>query len=334
MGILHPLPLVMKHVYSLLIIIVLIPACVDAQDEGEITKKARIERSNNFFIGAGPSFTFGKNIGDYSTGLNFDFGYTKRVNRLISIGASISYITFAYKPEDASIENGNAYYGDGLVDTDWYGSYYSNWDEKYNLSGNGIDPSFRYGYELTLEGGDISLLSLAATIKLNLVPVKDTSPISVYLFIKPFVTQAKRSAVTGKGVFYVFEAYEDFNGSAAGTPPAESDYEFDDILHFDTDDNSWYPTGYEEDWGPDGFPVLKEESAITGGVFLGPGFELFPAKRLSIFLQPAIGYTFPISFVSTKSYNNTAEDYVSAEFPIVKKGFTSLNVQVGVSYNF
>jgi hypothetical protein len=266
--------------------------------------------------------------------LNIEFGYTKRVNRLISIGPSISYIRFAYKPEDASIEKGNAYYGDGLIDTEWYGSYYSNWDEKYALTANGIDPEFRYGYELTLKGGDVSLLSLAANIKLNLVPVKDTSPISVYLFIKPFVTQASRKAVTGTGVFYVFEAYEDFNGDAAGTPPAESQTEYNDILHFATEDNTWYPTGYQEDWGPEGFPVLKEETAITGGVFLGPGLEFLPAKRISIFLQPSFGYTFPISFVSTKAYNNTAEDYVSADFPIVKKGFTSLNVQVGVSYNF
>jgi hypothetical protein len=324
----------MKHVYGLLIAIVLVPAFVNAQDEGNITKKERIGRSSNIFVSAGPSFNFGKNIGDYGTGINIEVGYAKRVNRLLSIGPSISYITFKYKPEDASIENGNAYYGTGLIDTDWYGSYFSNWDEKYNLTGNGISSSYDYGYELTLNGGDISLLSLACNVKLNLVPVKDTSPISVYLFVKPFITRSTRKAVTGQGVFYVFEAYEDFNGGAQGTPPANADNEFDDILHYATDDDTWYATGYTEDWGPEGFPVLEEKSVITGGVFLGPGLEFMPAKSISVFLQPAIGYTFPLTFVSTKSYSNTSSDYVSEEFPIVKKGFTSLNVQLGISYNF
>ena len=42
---------------------------VTAQDEGEITKRERIDRSKNIFIGGGGSFTLGENIGDYSLGI-------------------------------------------------------------------------------------------------------------------------------------------------------------------------------------------------------------------------------------------------------------------------
>ena len=50
--------------------------------------------------------------------------------------------------------------------------------------------------------------------------------------------------------------------------------------------------------------------------------------------QAAIGYTFPVSYISTESYDNTINSYIDDEFPIVKKGFPSLNLQFGVSYNF
>jgi hypothetical protein len=302
----------------LAIVIFLSTVIAFAQDEGEITKKARIGRSNNIFFGIGPSFNFGKNVGDYGTGLNFEIGYSKRVNRLLSIGPSISFIKFSYSPDASTAENGNAYYGSGDISIN-YPSSWDTWNEKYVL-----DETFEYAYGLTLRGGDISLLSLSVNIKLNLVPVKDTSPISVYIFAKPFVTQATRKAVYGEGVRYVYEAFEVRNEFE----------EYYDELFYNTGDDTWYLSDYSEDWGPDSFEALKEDKVITGGIFVGPGIELFPAKKLSFFFQPAIGYTFPITFVSTGSYDNTIDSYVNDEFPIVKKGFTSLNLQLGLSYNF
>ena len=59
-----------------------------AQDEGTIVKRERIERSSNIFVSGGPSFTLGKNIGDYSTGFSIEAGYQKRLNRVLSIGPS------------------------------------------------------------------------------------------------------------------------------------------------------------------------------------------------------------------------------------------------------
>ncbi len=317
----------MKLVYSLLIALIALPCIVNGQDEGIVTKKERIARSSNIFITGGPSITFGKNIGDYSTGFNFEAGFLKRVNRLLSIGPSISYIKFKYDPDETTTaergDEGAVYYGEGDIDTEWYGSSYDGWLDKYPTLPQG--QSFEYAYILALQGGDVSMLSLSCFVKLNLVPVKDTSPFSVYLFAKPFVTRATRKAVTGTGTRYVYEAYEIFN---------YEDYEPDDQLYYNIGDDEWYPDGYSEDWGPDSFDALKEQSVITGGVFLGPGIEFMPAKTISVFLQPSIGYTFPVSFVSTKSYDDSIDSYLDDEFPIVKKGFTSLNIQLGVSFNF
>lgn len=86
----------MKKLYCLFGVLIFFSASVSAQDEGTIVKRERINRHNNVFISVGPSFTFGKNIGDYNTGYNFEAGYLKRVNRLLSVGPSISYLNFEY----------------------------------------------------------------------------------------------------------------------------------------------------------------------------------------------------------------------------------------------
>jgi hypothetical protein len=206
-------------------------------------------------LNAGPSIPFGENIGDYGTGINFEIGYTKRLNRLLSIGPSISFLRFQYEAEPTDLHNGNIYDGFGSIGTTWYGSDYENWLEKYpGLEGLGVD-GFDFRYVLKLSGGDLSLITLAANVKLNLVPVKDKSPVSVYLFLKPFITSGVREAVYGVGERYVYQAFEDFNGGDfdpddRGTPNA--DFEEDDVLYYDTEDGEWYKDGYEDDWGPEG----------------------------------------------------------------------------------
>lgn len=291
---------------------------VQAQDEGTIVKRERIERSSNVFIGGGPSFTLGKNIGDYSVGFSVEAGYQKRLNRVFSIGPSISYLSFKYDPEVTSVK-GNAYVGSG----DPLG-----WGPKYSLTGLVYD----YGYVLTLEGGDLSLISLALNLKLNFVPIKDNTKVSVYGFAKPFVSYAMRGAVRGSDARYTYEIYEDDNGTATIN---------DDILYYNLGDGTFYPDLVHNDpfnpnnkWGPEEYDALEESNEITGGIFIGPGIEIMPTKGVSFFLQAAFGYTFPVTYVSTESYEPTIQDYVNEEFPMVKKGFPSVNVQFGLSFNF
>lgn len=273
-----------------------------AQDEGVITKKERIDRSKGIFFDIGPSWTLGKNIGDYKAGANLEIGYQKRLNRVLSIGPSLSFLQFDYDPEETGFNNafvGGPYQDQGVT-------YYE-------------------GLYFDLKGGDLSLVSLAMNIKLNLIPVRDNSVVSAYVFAKPFIAYATRTEV--KGTAIVLQNVGDIENG-----------------------DDWHPVQQVE-WEPgieltdDGVVVsndLKEKNQVTGGIFIGPGIEFFPARKFTGFLQVSVGYTFPVSFVSTESY--TDNQYYGTDFdafirgmdkyPLKKEGFPSVNLQLGVSFNF
>jgi len=285
---------------------------LSAQDEGAIVKRERIDKNKNIFLNIGGSQTLGKNIGDYSTGFIAEVGFLKRLNRVLSIGPSVMYQSFKYDPEVTSVKNGNAYIGTGDP---------NDWRTKYAFPALSYD----YGYVLDLTGGDLSLTSLAVNVKLNFVPIKDNTVISVYGFVKPFVSVSSRKEVHGSDTRYTYETFEDDNNTASTQ---------DDILYYDQGDDTWYPDGFTSKWGPESYNALKSETKVTGGVLIGPGIELMPAKSFSFFLQAAFGYTFPVSYVSTQSYDKTVTAYTNEKFPMVNKGFPSVSVQLGASYNF
>jgi len=290
-----------------------------AQDEGVIKKRERIDRSKGIFISGGGSAPFGKNIGDYSFGSYVEAGFLKRLNRILSIGPSISYSKFKYDPEITTADR-DALYGSGDIDTEWYGSAYDTWNEKY-----GLNQSYQFAYVLALEGGDLTLTSISVNLKINFIPITDKTVFSVYGFAKPFITFAKREAVKGSGTRWIWQARED----RKGTPN-----EADDILYYNQPNEGWIKDGFVDPWDSKAFPALEEESSTTGGIFIGPGIEFIPTKVVSIFVQAAFGYTFPVSYVSTKSYDDTYQSYINKEFPMVKKGFPSLTLQAGASFNF
>ena len=290
---------------------VLLMACslvLQAQDEGTIVKRERIDKSKNIFVAFGPSATLGKNIGDYSVGFNIEGGFLKRINRVLSVGPSISYVKFKYDTEVTQEGFKNAYIGGPYIDING-SSYYE-------------------GLYFAIEGGDISLLSLALNLKLNLIPVMDKSKISVYGFAKPFVSYSTRTEVGGPATYMV-----NYGDISVGT-------DWEEVDTFDwTAGNPYVEDTYNIDVSQD----LKEESKVTGGIFIGPGIEIAPAKSLSGFLQVSIGYTFPITFVSTKTYNtegaqNDLDVLIESgdieKYPMKKAGFPSLSVQLGISYNF
>lgn len=254
-----------------------------AQDEGAIVKKERIQLDKGIFVGGGVSIASGSNLGDYSTGINFEGGYMKRLNRVLSIGGSISYLSFKY---DANVLK-----------------------TKPDINGTGLSPNFYYdtqaalindGYYLTLSGGDINIISLAANLKFNFVPVRDNSVISFYGFAKPFIASATVSTISG----------------------------FVEYYHYDLSSN------WVADPSQSGTGTYNSKTSITGGIYLGPGIELNPAKAISIFVQASFGYTFPLDIVSTRSYGNDYYiDLQKPEFPTSSLGFTSINFSAGVSIN-
>lgn len=268
---------------SLFLIGLLASVYVQAQDEGAVVMKERIERDKSIFVGGGISILGGDNLGDYSNGINFEGGFIKRLNRIVSIGGSVSYHKFAYDPEVLS--------------------------NKPDPSGQGLPPDFYYdtslpissvseGYFLTLNGGDVSMLSLALNLKVNFVPVKDNSVISVYAFAKPFISSSTVSSISGTAKYIYFDGSDwvyDSSGDVSGT--------------------------------------FNSKSSITGGIFIGPGIEINPAKPISFFAQASFGYTFPMEVVSTRSYGNDFNDIGANNFPLASLGFTSINFAAGISFN-
>ncbi len=259
-----------------------------AQDEGSIVKRERIERDKSVFVGGGVSVVSNSKFADYSSGINFEGGYVKRVNRVFSIGGSISYLNFNYDP--SILKRPPAQNQDP---TNFYVGYVN------DNNGNSI----LYGYLLDLTGANISILSVAANLKVNFVPVKDNSVVSVYGFAKPFIATASRSGLSANADIYELNS----TGNGWNSAPIGK-----------------YPLSY------------AGESKITGGIFIGPGIEFSPAKSISFFLQASFGYTFPINVVDTRSYpNDGIVDFRDAQsgFPLRGIGFTSINFAGGISFN-
>src|SRR5688500_18920373 len=208
-----------------------------AQDEGVIQKRERIDRSKSVFIGLGPSFTLGENIGDYSVGFNVEAGFVKRMNRVFSVGPSLSYLSFKYDPEETGLNN--VFIG---------GPYYDENDQEYHQ-----------GLYFDLNGGRLTLISLALNLKLNFIPVKDDSKISLYAFAKPFISYASREAVTGTGI--LLENYGDVNDATDWNNKV--------------DDFPWSAGASEvkESYDIDVSDELEKDNQVTGGIFIGPGIE-------------------------------------------------------------
>lgn len=270
-----------------LVVGLLLAGYAHAQDEGAVVKKERIERDKGIFVGGGISVVAGSNAGDYSNGLNFEGGYLKRLNRVLSVGGSISYQQFNYDPAILA--------------------------SKPDITGSDIPSNFYYndnfdqGFFLTLSGGNVSMLSLLGNLKLNFVPVKDNSTISFYGFAKPFISYTSVSKITGLGEVWEYDGI-DWNQSV--------DLNGDPVILSEADGL-----------------VYDAQTAITGGIFIGPGLEINPVKPLSIFVQAAFGYTFAVDVVSTTSYSNQISKLVDTNFPIASIGFPSLNFTAGISFN-
>lgn len=142
------------------------------QDEGTISKKAAFAKGRSIHLIGGPSFKLGK--GDYSTGLNLEAGYLRRINKIISVGPSISFSKFKY---DKSI-------------SDSFGNE--------GAEGNNIYIDFYEVKIVYLQGGDLSFFTLGFDIMVNMIPGQETKGISVYGIVKPFLLFSNRSAVRAR----------------------------------------------------------------------------------------------------------------------------------------
>jgi hypothetical protein len=255
-----------------------------AQDEGKIVKRERIERNKNIFVGGGISLINDATLKEYSTGFNVEGGFSKRLNRILSIGASVSYLSFAYNTP-ASAKQAPV-----------FGKYPDNFYTGYQTI-NGSE--LHIGYLINLNNTKLTFLSLAADVKVNFVPIKENSVISVYGFAKPFISYSKHSDIT-----LSIDAYSDVNNTNTwGTPVSASD-------------------------------VVPLDGKVTGGIFIGPGIEINPTKPISFFIQASFGYTLASDFISTKSYPTRDLKLLDdANWPGKTIGFSSINISGGILIN-
>ena len=183
------------------------------------------------------------------------------------------------------------------------------------------DPINDFALEVYLEGGNVKIISAGMNFKINFIPVSDNTVFSAYGIANPFISYVIRDEVLASA-----DIFEDTDLDGLY-------YEYSGSVTYEAAD----------------YPALADDSKFSGGVHLGFGVELKPAKAVSVFAQATFSYTLPISYVATESFLNEEDQYVDAngliyydagnsfyleEFPIVEKGFSALSIKLGVSFNF
>lgn len=280
----------------LLVILVTTAFC---QEEAVIAVQARLERSNSFHFNLGAASSLGQN--NYQGGTFAGLGYQKRVNRILSVGASLNYATY------------RSDYNDFMTGT--YND--KNWGEGVAGEGFTVPNNFYYTPSqaqyllVNLSGGDIRQFSLGLVAKINFVPIKSNTIASVYALAAPSLVMSSLEEVESNINFF--------------DHPTDNDY---------------------HQVNNASFVLAESQSTTTGGVTIGVGVEFFPTSMFSFYIQTGIGYTFPVPFVDTSLYEKHILDVdfydpfdnvppLPKNFPLSDdKGFTTLNFQLGLTYNF
>jgi hypothetical protein len=262
-----------KHHQCVIILTLFMCHFANAQDEGPITKKARVVSNGNIlYFGIGPSFSLS---GDYGIGINGEVGFLKRRNRFFSAGAFLSYSGLKHndsKGNNVFIETGG-----------------------YQIKKNHI------------EGGDLGLLFAGSVLRFDFIPNERVKKISPYAILKPFLMLSSRKTVTANSEDWSRDESTDNTGS------------------------TWYYTGTTTPLSSDNW---KSKTEFAGGLSVGLGVDLVVSSGLSLFLQTGIGFTTPITYVDTGSFNTSLTGYESDDYPFAKKSFIPVTLSIGMSYTY
>ena len=263
-------------------IFILTPILGFSQADEIITASARLERSRSFYFTMGNSASLGQT--NYIGGTLLGIGLNKRLNRIFSIGGSLSYSTFRTN------------YAEFMT-----GKYF---DPKWNNDqpNNFYYPSDQSEYFLVnLSGGDLKQLYFSIPIKLNLIPIKSSTVASVFGTIAPGIVNSQLETILANENYFIH--------------PSETEYLQENNI-------SYKPS--------------EKSSTLTGYLSVQAGVEFFPASIFSFFLQAGLGYSFKLPYVDTSLYQtHTIQEYRNDSFPLSRdKGFSTLNFQLGLCYNF
>lgn len=282
------------------LLLVTLATAVFGQEEAVIAVQARLERSNSFHFNLGAATSLGQN--NYQGGTFVGLGYQKRVNRILSVGALLNYAT--YRSDYNDFMTGKYRDSNWGQDPDGKGAFKVPNNFYYT-------PSQAQYLLVNISGGDIRQFSLGVVAKVNFVPIKSNTVASVYALAAPSLVMSNLEEVQSNINFF--------------DHPTDNDY--DQVNN-------------------DSFILAESQSKTTGGINVGLGVEFFPTNLFSFYIQTGVGYTFPVPFVDTSLYEKhtlTVDSYnpfdkvppLPKDFPLSDdKGFTTLNFQLGLTYNF
>lgn len=286
----------MRFFPFLLFGLLLYGAPASSQDEGTIVKKERVSKGKSFYLIGGPSFRFGGNKSDYSGGLNLEAGYLVRLNRILTIGPSISFTKFSYDPAISDrFANPNA--------------------EGNNIYQQDDGPGLGYEvYVVHMKGGDLGFLTAGFNVKVDFIPSSEERRFNVYGIVKPYMLFLSRSEVTANVDLWY----------ANNTDPLDDPKNWSGGGSFDYLTSS---TAGLEDWAA--------TSQFSAGMNLGVGAEYSLPSGFSLFVQGTLGMTLPVTYINTSEFPPyKMSGYYHPDYPFVKKGFTSMNISLGAAYRF
>lgn len=162
---------------KLVLIFLLLPFLTNAQQEGLATVQGRFEKPHFSFVTAGPILSAS---GDYKSGVQLNFGYGKRLNRLLTFAGFVGYQRLAVD------------YGQ---DIDFFVSELDDPDHFGPAAAADGDPYDDY-WEVLLEGGDLSIFSVGGSLRLNLIPFVSNSKFLLYGFAQPSLSSVTHAEVT------------------------------------------------------------------------------------------------------------------------------------------
>lgn len=195
----------MKHILLVLALATSV-ATTWAQDEAVIAVRSRLDRSNSIYLNLGAASDFGLN--NYRGGTLFGAGYVKRINRIVGVGANISYASYKVDYLD---------YMTGKYD-----------DEEWN---NSQPNNFYYTADMkqyilvNLSGGDLKQLAIGGIVKINFVPIKSNTMASFYASIAPSLVASTLDKIESNINFFShpsFAAYNQVNNDSFESVPKQT----------------------------------------------------------------------------------------------------------------
>ena len=172
------------------------------------------------------------------------------------------------------------------------------------------------GYEIrvvNMKGGDLKFISAGFNVKVNFIPISESKKFTFYANVKPFILLSKKAEITATYKIYYS------NTIPAGDP------------------STWYVS---TDTTPLTSPYWSEDNKLSGGLNVGVGAGYILPSGLEFFLNGSTGLTLPVSHIRTSEFPNTLDNsgtvdqQVNPKYPLVKKGFTTFIISLGVAFNF